>query len=139
MKKDTITVNIKVNRPVEKVWECWTQPEHIKSWNNASDNWVTPSATNDLKEGGKFVYRMEAKDGSAAFDFQGTYKKVIYPKFLKYILDDMREVEIKFEEKGDATLIEETFETEKMNSAKMQKNGWQVILDNFKKYVESEV
>lgn len=126
-----------MSAPVEKVWKFWSQPEHITQWNNASDDWHTPSATNDLKAGGKFSYRMEAKDGSFGFDFGGEYNEVKAHERIVYTLGDGRKVNVTFSPEGNATKVTETFEAEQTNSPEMQKGGWQAILDNFKKYVES--
>lgn len=138
MKPGKIRVGTEINQPIEKVWELWTNPDHIVNWNNASDDWVSPKATNDLREGGKFVYLMEAKDGSAGFDFSGKYEKIKKFEKIVYILDDHRRVEIKFEKGDNITRIEEFLEVEKVHSVEMQKTGWQAILDNFKKYAESK-
>lgn len=132
-----ITVPITVHAPVEKVWKCWTTPEDIMKWNSASDDWHTPSATIDLKEGGTFTSRMEAKDGSAGFDFAGTFTKVAPHKIIEYTTSDGRTVSVTFESKADTTHVTETFMAETENSLEMQKQGWQSILDNFKKYAES--
>ncbi len=132
----TITVESIVNAPVEKVWKLWTAPEHIKKWNNASADWHTPHAENDLRVGGKFVSRMEAKDGSFGFDFGGVFDEVIINKSIAYTLGDGRKVEIFFTSHGNETKVVETFEAETTNSIEMQKGGWQAILDNFKKYAE---
>ena len=133
-----IIVEATVKAPAEKVWELWTTPEHIKNWNKANDDWLTISAENDLRPGGKFVSRMEAKDGSMGFDFGGTYDEVKAHRLISYTLDDGRKVEIIFSTEGDTTKITERFEAENTNSAEMQKGGWQAILDNFKKYAESK-
>lgn len=138
MKPGKIRVGTEINQPIEKVWELWTNPDHIVNWNNASDDWVSPKATNDLREGGRFVYRMEAKDGSAGFDFSGKYEKIKKFEKIVYILDDHRRVEFKFEKGDNITRIEEFLEVEKVHSVEMQKTGWQAILDNFKKYAESK-
>ncbi len=132
-----ITVETTVDAPVETVWECWTAPDHIKQWNNASDDWHTPKASNDLREGGTFTARMEAKDGSAGFDFGGTYTKVMKYKQIDYTMDDGRNVSVTFEEHDGQTHITESFDAESENSPEMQRQGWQSILDNFKKHVES--
>ena len=131
-----ITVETTVHAPIEKVWEMWTKPEHITKWNNASDDWHSPRAENDVREGGKFNIRMEAKDKSQGFDFEGIYDKVEVNKFLSYTKADGRRVEVKFTEKNGETEIEESFDAEQTNSVDMQRSGWQAILDNFKKYVE---
>jgi uncharacterized protein YndB with AHSA1/START domain len=133
----TITVENTVKAPVEKVWQFWTLPEHITKWSNASDDWHTPFAENDLKVGGKFISRMEAKDGSFGFDFGGVYDEVKTNKMIAYTLDDGRKVKINFSTNGDETKIVETFEAENTNSIEMQRGGWQSILDNFKKYAEA--
>ena len=131
-----ITVENTVNAPVEKVWKFWTEPEHIKKWNNASADWHTPHAENDLRVGGKFVARMEAKDGSFGFDFGGVYDEVTVNKSIAYTLEDARKVKIFFSGDGSKTKVVETFDAETTNSVEMQRSGWQAILDNFKKYTE---
>lgn len=133
----TITVTTHVNAPIEKVWEFWTLPKHITHWNNASDDWHTPHATNDLKTGGKFNFRMEAKDGSFGFDFEGIYDKIETNQVIDYTITDGRKVHILFEALGDTTVITERFEAEEVNSIELQLTGWQAILNNFKKYTES--
>ena len=133
----TITVENTVNAAVEKAWKCWTSPEHIIHWNNASDDWHTPVAENDLRNGGKFFSRMEAKDGSMGFDFEGVYDEVITNELIAYTLGDGRKVKITFSREGGQTKIVETFETENENSIELQRGGWQAILDNFKKYTEA--
>ena len=133
----SITVETIINVPVEVVWQFWTDPEHITQWNYASDEWHSPHAQNNLNVGGKFLYRMEAKDGSFGFDFSGSYTVVVSNEQIKYTLDDGRKVQINFLSQEDATKITEIFEAETENAIEMQKNGWQSILDNFKKYVEA--
>ena len=137
-KETTITVETTVNASVENVWEFWTSPEHIVQWNFATDEWCCPSAKNDLRPGGAFLWRMEAKDGSMGFDFHGTYDQIEPFKSLKYTLGDGRKIEITFSKKGDSTHMIETFQAEHVNSIEMQQNGWQSILNNFKKYAESQ-
>ncbi len=132
----TITVENTVKAPVEKVWQFWTLPEHITKWNNASDDWHTPYAENDLRVGGKFLSRMEAKDGSFGFDFWGVYDKVVTNEVIDYTMGDGREVHITFTPDGDETKIVTTFEAEGTNPIEMQRGGWQAILNNFKKYAE---
>lgn len=134
--QSNITVKATINAPVEKVWEYWTKPEHIMQWNNASDDWHTPRAENDLRVDGKFVSRMEAKDGSMGFDFGGVYDEVKENELISYTMDDGRKASVKFSGDGNKTKVTETFEAENMNSIEMQKNGWQAILNNFKKYTE---
>ena len=135
--KTIITVQNIVNAPVEKVWEYWTKPEHITKWNNASDDWHTPRAENDLRVGGSFASRMEAKDGSFGFDFGGVYDDVRKNEYIEYTIGDGRKVEITFSSRGNETKVVEKFEAESTNPVEMQKGGWQAILDNFKKYTEN--
>jgi uncharacterized protein YndB with AHSA1/START domain len=134
---DTITITTEIKSDIDTVWNTWTEPKHIKKWNNASPDWHTPKAENDLRKGGKFSSRMEAKDGSMGFDFSGTYDTVHPKQHLAYTLDDHRKVEIHFNESDSRVTITETFEPEQQNPIDMQRQGWQAILDNFKKYVES--
>jgi uncharacterized protein YndB with AHSA1/START domain len=134
--KTTITVQNTVNAPVDRVWVYWTSPEHIVNWCAASDDWHTPWAENDLRAGGRFVSRMEAKDGSIGFDFGGVYDEVKPNKLISYTMDDGRKVIIHFNVTGTHTTVEENFEAEDVNSVEMQRGGWQAILDNFKRYVE---
>jgi uncharacterized protein YndB with AHSA1/START domain len=131
-----IAVEVFVNAPLDKVWECWTDPKHIVNWNFASDDWHTPKTENDLRPGGKFTARMEAKDGSYGFDFEGTYDEVIEKEIIAYTLGDGRAVVIKFTDTGKETHVAETFEGEDVNPVEMQQEGWQSILNNFKKYTE---
>jgi len=135
--KTVITVENTINAPVEKVWEYWTKPEHIIKWCNASDDWHTPRAENDLRVGGKFVSRMEAKDGSMGFDFGGVYDAVRTNEYIEYTLGDDRKVKINFSAQGNKTKVVESFEAENTHSIEMQQGGWQAILDNFKKYTEA--
>lgn len=137
--KQPITIETTINAPIEKVWACWTKPEHITKWNNASDDWHSPQAENDLRVGGKFITRMEAKDGSAGFDFGGTYDEVKEYELIAYTMDDNRKVKITFSQHNDEEVkVVETFDPESENSMEMQRNGWQAILNNFKKYVETQ-
>jgi uncharacterized protein YndB with AHSA1/START domain len=135
--KTTITVENTVNAPVEKVWNYWTKPEHITKWNNASDDWHSPRAENDLRPGGKFSSRMEAKDGSMGFDFGGVYDVVAPNEYIEFTLGDGRKVKVRFAASGDTTKVTESFEAEETNSIELQRNGWQAILNNFKKYTEA--
>ena len=132
-----ITVESTINAPVEKVWEFWSKPEHITKWNNASDDWHTPRAENDLRVGGKFSARMEAKDGSFGFDFGGVYDAVRENEYIEYTLGDDRKVKVNFIPQGNKTKVVESFDAESTHSVEMQKGGWQAILDNFKKYTEA--
>jgi uncharacterized protein YndB with AHSA1/START domain len=137
-KNTQITIETVVHAPVEKVWEYWTDPEHIMKWNNASEDWFTPSAVNDLSPGGKFNWRMEAKDGSFGFDFTGAYDEVKKHKLITYTLDDGRKVRITFTPHGEETKVQEIFEAESTNSTELQRAGWQAILYNFKRLAEQE-
>jgi uncharacterized protein YndB with AHSA1/START domain len=136
--KTEITVKSTINAPVKKVWDFWSSPEHIKQWCNASDDWHAPQAENDLRTGGKFSTRMEAKDGSFGFDFGGVYDDVKTNELITYTMGDDRKVRIIFEADGDKTHVTETFEAEAQNPVEMQRGGWQAILDNFKKYTETQ-
>jgi len=136
MEKTPITVTAIIDAPIEKVWEYWTRPEHIVQWNNASDDWHSPRSTNDLRTGGKFLTRMEARDGSMGFDFDGVYDVVIPNDKIEYTMSDGRKVVVDFTDNKNQTTIEETFEAESENSPELQQQGWQAILDNFKKYAE---
>ncbi|KAA2239564.1 polyketide cyclase [Chitinophaga agrisoli] len=131
-----ITIQATINAPVEKVWQYWSLPEHITKWNQASDDWHTPTATNDLRTGGTFSSRMEAKDGSWGFDFGGTYTNVQDHQLIAYTMGDGRTVNVTFTGNGDTTEVVETFDPEATHSREMQQSGWQAILDNFRKYVE---
>lgn len=131
-----ITVQAKIKAPIDKVWELWTLPEHITKWNNASEDWHTPYAENDLKVGGKFKSTMAAKDGSMRFDFIGTYSDIQEKNLIAYTMEDGRKAKVIFEEQGDYVRIRESFDPETQNSEVMQQQGWLAILDNFKKYVE---
>jgi uncharacterized protein YndB with AHSA1/START domain len=133
----TITIDAAVNAPVEKVWKFWTVPGHITKWNYASDDWHSPYAENDLKVGGKFLSRMEAKDGSFGFDFGGVYDDVKIHELIAYTLGDGRKVRMTFSSEANMTKIVVNFEAESINSIDMQRGGWQSILNNFKKYTET--
>jgi uncharacterized protein YndB with AHSA1/START domain len=135
--KTVLTVATTVSAPVEKVWKYWTEPAHITKWSTASDDWHTPTAENDLRPGGRFTSRMEAKDGSMGFDFGGIYDNVTPHEFIEYTLDDTRKVKINFSTDGDTTIISESFEAENENPVEMQQFGWQSIMNNFKKYTEA--
>lgn len=137
IEKTLLTVETTVNAPVEKVWTIWTTPEHITNWNFASDDWHSPQAQNDLREGGQFTYRMESKDGSIGFDFTGTYQKIIEHKEISYTLEDGRSVVVLFIANGNQTTVREMFEPESTHPQEMQQQGWQAILNNFKTYVEA--
>jgi len=133
-----ITVESTINAPVEKVWEFWTKPEHITEWSHASDDWHTPFAENDLRVGGSFLSRLEAKDGSFGFDFGGVYDAVRDNEYIEYTMGDGRKVKITFIPGGNTTRVVESFDAENENSIEMQRGGWQAFLDNFKKYTEAK-
>jgi len=133
-----LTITSEINKPIQEVWNYFNNPEHITKWNLAHESWECPSAKNDLTVGGKLETRMQAKDGSFGFDFVGIYDEVKENENLKYHLEDGREVEIIFERLSDnKTNITQKFDPENQNSLEMQQQGWQAILDNFKKYSES--
>lgn len=133
----TITVQTSVKAPVDKVWKCWTNPQDVTKWNNASNDWHTPWARNDLQVGGRFSFRMEAKDGSSGFEFGGVYTNVVTNRLIEYTMDDGRQVNVSFSSNGTETRVIEAFEAENTNPVEMQQAGWQSILDNFKRYVEA--
>lgn len=132
--KPLVTVEAVINNSIENVWSFWTEPKHIVKWNSASEDWHTPIAENDLRVGGKFLSRMEAKDGSFGFDLIGTYTEVKLHELIAYVLEDGRRVEISFIPQENKTQIIEQFEAEEMNPVDLQKQGWQAILNNFKNY-----
>ena len=132
-----VTIQAVIQAPVEKVWKYWSEPEHITKWCQATDEWHAPWAENDLRVGGKFVTRMEAKDGSAGFDFGGTYDVVKWHEEIAYTLGDGRKVNITFIARGNETEVVETFDAEGTHPVEFQRAGWQAIMDNFKKYTES--
>ena len=132
-----VTVEATVNAPVEKVWKSWIEPDHIVKWNHASDDWHSPWAKADFREGGSFSARMEAKDGSMGFDFGGVYDVIRPNEYIEYTIGDGRKVQVTFTKQGNATKVVETFEAESTHPVEFQKGGWQAILDNFKKYTES--
>ncbi|QYR21956.1 SRPBCC family protein [Paenibacillus sp. sptzw28] len=134
--KVTITVETTVHAPVEQVWEYWTEPQHITKWSFASDDWHAPKAENDLRVGGKFLTRMEAKDGSFGFDFGGVYDEIRVNEFISYTLGDGRKVTVTFISQESDTRVIEDFEAEETHPVEQQKAGWQAFLDNFKKYSE---
>lgn len=132
-----ITIETTVNAPIDHVWKVWNEPEHIMNWAFASDDWHAPKSENDLKVGGKFSTTMAAKDGSASFDFGGIYTAVKSHELIEYDMDDKRHVKIQFEQLPEGVKVTETFDIEDVNSAEMQRDGWQSILNNFKKRAES--
>ena len=134
--QEKITVQSAVKAPVEKVWQLWTKPEHITKWNFASDDWHSPAADNDLRAGGRFSVRMEAKDGSFGFDFGGVYDEVKPNESLSYTMDDGRKATVTFAGNTGETVVTTIFDAETQNPVDMQRAGWQAISDNFKKYAE---
>ncbi|HEX6037187.1 SRPBCC family protein [Longimicrobium sp.] len=134
--KITIETLVKADR--SKVWDAWNSPEDIKQWNSAHESWHTTASTVDLREGGSFSARMEARDGSAGFDFGGTYTRVVPGQALEYRMSDGREVSVEFTERDGGVLVRETFDAESENPAEMQRQGWQAILDNFGRHVEAK-
>jgi uncharacterized protein YndB with AHSA1/START domain len=137
IERTAITVEATIKAPVEKVWKFWSDPQHITRWCSPSEDWHAPYAENDLRVDGKFKTTMAAKDGSFSFDFEGVYTKVQEYKAIEYTLSDGRKVQITFSENGGETKVTETFDPENMNPLEMQRAGWQAILDNFKKYTET--
>ncbi|HMK04219.1 MAG TPA: SRPBCC family protein [Ferruginibacter sp.] len=135
--RTVLTVENTINAPVEKVWNLWSNPGHITKWCSPSDDWHTPSAENDLRTGGKFMSRMEARDGSMGFDFGGVYDEVRNNEYIEYTISDGRKVKINFTPQGNSTKVVESFEAEDMNPIEMQQGGWQAIMDSFKKYAEA--
>lgn len=141
--KDPITVQILINAPMEKIWDYWNKPEHITKWAFAQDDWEAPYAENDLRTGGKFKTTMAAKDKSTSFDFSGVYTVVKEHELIEYDMEKAateeksRHVKIEFSETPEGVKIIETFDPETENSEELQSSGWQAILDNFKKYAES--
>lgn len=134
--RKSVTVEATVNAPVEKVWKYWSEPDHIKKWAFASDDWHAPKAENDLRKDGTFTTTMAAKDGSFSFEFGGVYTDVQTNKLIEYVLGDGRMVKVTFSGSGNVTKVVESFDLENENSEEMQRAGWQAILDNFKKYTE---
>lgn len=130
-----ISVETTIHAPIEQVWRAYSTPEDIVQWNAASDDWHTTASTVDLREGGDFSSRMEAKDGSAGFDFAGTYTKIVPNRLIEYAFGD-RAAQITFDEAADGSHVRVTFDAEETNPIEMQRAGWQAILDNFKRYVE---
>jgi uncharacterized protein YndB with AHSA1/START domain len=135
--KTAITVEATVKASIEKVWAYWSEPQHITKWCQASDDWHAPYAENDLRKDGNFKTTMAAKDGSFSFDFGGVYTNVQTHKLIEYTIGDGRKVKIVFTPNGKETKVVETFDAEEQNPIEMQRGGWQAILDNFKKYTET--
>lgn len=132
-----ITVEAVVKAAPERVWEAWSNPEDIRKWNAASEDWHTTASSVDLREGGRFSSRMEAKDGSMGFDFEGTYTRVVPRELIEYRMSDGREVRVEFRREPGGVRVTETFDAEGENPAEMQREGWQAILDRFARHVET--
>jgi uncharacterized protein YndB with AHSA1/START domain len=137
MTTNKITIQATVSADRQKAWNYYTQPEHIVRWNFATDDWQCPTASNDMRVGGKYSARMEAKDGSFGFDFEATYNEIAEGEKFTYTMPDNRVVKVSFNEIGDKTEVIITFDAETENSLELQRNGWQAILDNFKNYTET--
>lgn len=137
MNTTPITIQAAINAPLTKIWNYWNTPEHIMKWAFASADWEAPAASNDLRVGGKFSTTMAAKDKSASFDFEGVYSVVDPQSRIEYDMSDGRQVNIIFEPVGESVQVTQTFDPETQNSRELRQQGWQSILDNFKKYVES--
>lgn len=133
-----ITVESVVKADVNDVWRAWNDPEDIKQWNAASDDWHTTESTVDLREGGSFSSRMEAKDGSQGFDFEGKYTRVVPQKLIEYEMSDGRRVRVQFTQTSDGTLVRESFDAESENEPEIQRQGWQAIMDRFASHVEAK-
>ena len=131
-----VTIETTVKAPIEKVWSAWTTPNDIKQWNTASDDWHTTKASVDLRVGGEFSSRMEAKDGSFGFDFAGTYTKIVPHALLEFKFGD-RSASVEFLAADGGVTVRETFDAETENPIEMQRSGWQSILNNFAKHVEA--
>ena len=131
-----ITIETNVKSPIEQVWRAYTTPEDITQWNAASDDWHTTSATVDLRVGGAFSSRMEAKDGSMGFDFAGTYTKIVKHELIEYSFGD-RAAQVEFADSPKGVTVRVTFDSEPTHSIEQQREGWQAILDNFTRYVEA--
>jgi uncharacterized protein YndB with AHSA1/START domain len=133
-----ITIEVNVAAPIEEVWKAWTSPADIQQWNAASEAWHCPSAEIDLSPGGKFSYRMEAKDGSMGFDLEGTFTKVVPYDLIEFALEDERLAVVEFAEIEDSVMVRESFDAESTNSGEQQRQGWQAILDRFAHHVEAK-
>lgn len=132
-----ISVQTVVEAPLKAVWSSWNDPEEIRRWNTAQEDWHTTRSEVDLREGGRFLSRMEAKDGSVGFDFEGTYTRVVPERLIEYRMSDGRQVSVEFSEGADGVTVKETFDAEDENSPELQRQGWQAILENFARHVEA--
>jgi uncharacterized protein YndB with AHSA1/START domain len=133
-----ITVETTARSDLDTAWTAWNTPADIKKWNAASDDWHTTASTVDLREGGRFSARMEAKDGSVGFDFEGTYTKVVPKKRIEFAMSDGRTVQVEFSPAPGGVHVKETFDAETQNPPEMQRQGWQAILDSFARHVEAK-
>lgn len=138
MGTEKITIKANVNADADKAWQYYTQPEHITKWNFASDDWQCPWAENDIKPGGKYIARMEAKDGSIGFDFEAVYDEVNPGKSFAYTMPDGRRVDVSFTANNNSTDVTIVFDPENIHPVEFQQAGWQAILDNYKKYTEND-
>lgn len=136
--KMKISIDAVVKAPLNRVWDAWITPEDITRWNFAIDAWCCPAAEVDLRVGGRFSYRMEARDGSAGFDFEGQFTEIEPCRLIRFSLEDDREVSVEFIESADGVRVIETFDAEDEHSAEQQRQGWQAILNNFKTHVEGK-
>lgn len=132
-----ISVHTQIKAPISRVWRAYTSPSDIVCWNAASDDWHTPAAEVDLREGGNFCFRMESKDGKFGFDFSGTYTKIVVDELIEYSIADDRKVTVEFSKTAEGSAVRVSFEAESTHTEEQQRDGWQAILDNFKKHVES--
>lgn len=132
-----ITVETTVRAPIDAVWHAYSNPEDIVHWNAASDDWHTTRSAVDLRPGGRFSSRMEARDGSFGFDFEGTYTRVEANRLIEYELGD-RKARVEFEDTPSGVRVRVSFDPEASHSIEQQRDGWQAILDRFQRYVESQ-
>jgi uncharacterized protein YndB with AHSA1/START domain len=133
-----ITVETRIRADIKAVWSAYSNPDDITQWNTPSDDWHSPRSHVDLREGGTFSTRMEAKDGSMGFDFEGTYTRVVPQSLIEYRMSDGREVAARFEQEPGGVRLRVIFDAESENPAEMQQQGWQAILDSFGRYVEGK-
>ena len=133
-----ISIETHVKAPLQRVWQAWNDPRAIEQWNAASPDWHTPRSSVDLRVGGRFCARMEARDGSMGFDFEGSYTRVEPEKLIEFTLGDQRTVRVEFVEQDGGVTVRERFDAEDVHSAEQQRQGWQAILNNFARYVESQ-
>lgn len=135
--RELIEVKTIIEEDIRLIWDYWSDPKHIVNWYFSSDTWHSPKADQDFTENGKFSFRMESKDGSMGFDFSGRYIKIEKYKLIRYLLEDGRRVDVKFNEEDGRVIVTEDFEAESNGTVEIERMGWQSILNNFKKYVET--